>query len=117
MHMHWAYLAHTQGAASVAHSATTTGRLGIAATLLVVGALFVPVAIVLLIARVAPTRPRRDEGDGDSGRGGGPGGPRRPRGDPPEPDSDPAWWPEFERQFAAHVQRHRRIEPVVASAT
>jgi hypothetical protein len=43
-------------------------------------------------------------GDDDADEGGGGGGLRR---EPPSPigptDGDPAWWPEFERQFAAYV--------------
>lgn len=115
--MYWAYMAHTQTAGSVAHSATTTGRLGLAMTLVAFAVMFVPFAIVLFIACRASDRSRSDEGDGDSGRGGGgPGGPRRPTGGPPLPDGDPAWWPEFERQFLAYVECPRRVHPVSASA-
>ena len=46
------------------------------------------------------------EGPGDDGGGGG-GGEGRPP-DPPRPSSDgPAWWPEFEREFAAYVAAGR----------
>jgi hypothetical protein len=44
-----------------------------------------------------------DSNDGDGGDGGGPdrgGGGIPPRG---SPDTDPEWWPEFEREFADHV--------------
>lgn len=48
---------------------------------------------------------RGDDGDGEDGGGG-----RRP--DPPAPsrppDGEPVWWPEFEREFAAHVARVAR---------
>jgi len=47
-------------------------------------------------------RPSQEDDDGDSGSGGG-GGRRRPT-PPPQPGGDPVWWPEFERQFAAHVR-------------
>ena len=68
---------------------------------------FMSVAIIFGIAnniasfRRARRRPSDDE-DGDSQGGGGRGGPG-PDG-PSGPDGDPAWWPEFERQFAAHVE-------------
>jgi hypothetical protein len=45
-----------------------------------------------------------DWNDGDSG-GGGWG--RGPRPKTPPPNSDPEWWPEFERQFAVYLQGHR----------
>jgi hypothetical protein len=47
------------------------------------------------------------EGPGGGEGGGGDGGWGRgrtpPKGSPP---MDPEWWPEFERQFAAHVVSH-----------
>src|ERR671935_3193292 len=43
-----------------------------------------------------------DDSDGDGGSGGPPPG-------PPKPDG-PAWWPEFERQFAAYVSAIARTE-------
>jgi hypothetical protein len=55
-------------------------------------------------------------GDGDPGWGGGGGNvPTRPRG-PVDQDDGPAWWPEFERQFAAWVEPTQRGEPVVVTA-
>jgi hypothetical protein len=72
------------------------------------------IASVVIIFGIASTvaglgRPRRrpgDDDDGDSGGGDGRGGPgpHVPRG----PAGDPAWWPEFERQLAAHVEGLRR---------
>jgi hypothetical protein len=48
----------------------------------------------------------RAEGDDSGPGGGGPGWRRRrPRKPPP---SGPAWWPEFERQFAEHVAARAR---------
>ncbi|HEY7630086.1 MAG TPA: hypothetical protein VH817_05265 [Thermoleophilaceae bacterium] len=44
---------------------------------------------------------RRHDDTDDSGEDGGSGGPPRPE-PPPTPDG-PLWWPEFEREFAAHV--------------
>ena len=43
-------------------------------------------------------RPRPDDGD-DGGHGPG----RGPQ------DPDPPWWPEFEREFRAHVERARHL--------
>jgi hypothetical protein len=47
---------------------------------------------------------RHDDGpdDSDGGGGGGPGG-GGPPPDPPTPPDGPAWWPEFEREFADYV--------------
>jgi hypothetical protein len=54
---------------------------------------------------------RRQPGQGDSNDGddGGGGGGRRRDRTPPKgsPNTDPEWWPEFERDFAAHVGPHR----------
>jgi hypothetical protein len=46
---------------------------------------------------------------GESDGGGGGGGDDRPPQRPPDGDGDyePAWWPEFERQFAEHVDGSR----------
>jgi hypothetical protein len=53
----------------------------------------------------------RTDGEEDSDDGGGGlrrhdagGAPRPPQ--PPTAGTDPEWWPEFEREFAAHVARH-----------
>ena len=46
-------------------------------------------------------------GDGDSGGNGGSGGPP-PDPQPPDPQPDgPSWWPDFEREFAAYVEREK----------
>jgi hypothetical protein len=57
-----------------------------------------------------PRRPPSADDDGDSRGGGGRGGPGPdvPRGPDGAPAGDPVWWPEFERQFAAHVEGLRR---------
>jgi hypothetical protein len=72
---------------------------------------------ILLLGALVPPRPEhRDDGDTDSGWGrGGPGGPPGPGDGPPRPESGPLWWPEFERQFAAHVEHTRRTEPAVVT--
>ncbi len=65
-------------------------------------------AVVAFAAVRHPPEPRDDEGDSGHGRGNGGGrgpDPRPPRG------GGPAWWPEFERQFAAHVEGLGRRRP------
>ena len=55
----------------------------------------VSLAVALLAAPLLePRRPPGDEGDGPRPGGGG---------EPPEPP----WWPDFERDFRAHVARRR----------
>lgn len=53
---------------------------------------------------------RRSDGGADDSDESGPGGGGWGRGGPtppcPPPDADPAWWPEFEREFAAYVNGH-----------
>jgi hypothetical protein len=71
-------------------------------------------AAVLLVAALVRIFPDHDGGQGrdDSGgpgpgRGGGPrrgGGPDRPPAGPSGGPREPAWWPEFEKAFAAHVE-------------
>jgi hypothetical protein len=53
-----------------------------------------------LLDKAAPAEPPPPGGPGD----GGAGGPDPPR-DPPDGDSEPPWWPEFERQLAAWAKR------------
>jgi hypothetical protein len=102
-----------RGAAiALAHAGSSSAHGGPLALSWVV-AISVAVASVTIIFGIASTvarlrRPRRrpsDDDDGDFRGGGGRGGPGPdvPRG----PDSDPAWWPDFERQFAAHVEGMR----------
>lgn len=62
-----------------------------------VGVIFLLVWVVVLVTRP----PRHGGDDDDEGRGGG-GGPRGPDR-PPSPSGDPAWWPDFERQFAEYA--------------
>ena len=76
-------------------------------------------AVGMLLFRVCRTvQPeRRDDEDTDpGGGGGGPGRPRGPSSGPRGPASDPVWWPEFERQFAAHIEAARRNDPVVLTS-
>jgi hypothetical protein len=71
---------------------------GVASTLAIV------ISLVLLIAVGQRAMPSDSEG-GDGDGGGGPG--RRPPDRPNDGGgpTDPAWWPEFERDFARHVAR------------
>jgi hypothetical protein len=48
-------------------------------------------------------RPQHEDDD-DANPGFGGGGSGRPPDGPCGPGSEPEWWPEFERQFAAHVE-------------
>jgi hypothetical protein len=75
--------------------------LGYLSFLLVVVVMCFAIWLLVLTSRGA------DTGDDDGGggeRGGGPdGGGGAPPGPRPRPESEPDWWPEFERAFAAHV--------------
>jgi hypothetical protein len=109
-HMAPPQLTHVETAAETAQTAASTWVVAAAAlTVLVLGfALFA-------FACFRGSRGGADE-DGDSGWGGGGGsGPSGPHG-PMKPDNDPAWWPEFEQQFAAWVQQTGRAEPLLASS-
>ena len=78
-----------------AGSAPTTEILA----LIALGALFVAVTLVVIgLLRARAT----DDGDDDSGPGRG--GPQPPSGDPGPSGADPAWWPEFERDFATYLE-------------
>lgn len=65
------------------------------------------VAVIPAIRILIAQRPRPYEDGGSSDDGGG--GLRRPP-EPPTPSGadGPAWWPEFERDFARHVADVRR---------
>lgn len=97
----------------------------IAATVVTVALLLwlAPCAMALVVVCRRPQTRRRDDDDIDSGwGGGGPGGRPGPDGRPGpgggslEPEGGPVWWPEFERQFAAYVDRARRVESPVRVA-
>ncbi len=65
---------------------------------------FATVALGIGIAWVCSAMARRRPPDDDSASDDGPGGSRRPPPRPPLP-TGPVSWPEFERQFAAYVER------------
>ena len=71
---------------------------------------FGPTVIVLAhLSRILQRRERPDDTD-ESDSGGGGGSRKDPRPKAPGGGGEPAWWPEFERQFAEHLAR----EPVAA---
>jgi hypothetical protein len=77
---------------------SVTGSILLGSVVIVVLSL-IGIWIVVYIAR------HFDEpGDGGEGRDGGGGKSPNPRA--PGPSSEPDWWPEFERQFAAYLGRH-----------
>jgi hypothetical protein len=85
--------------------------------ILLVGGCFLVIAALGAWLYTRHHRPDDAGGDGGSGGRGGPGGP------PPEPHppDSPTWWPEFEREFAAHVagkhENEKRPVPVGPSAS
>ena len=60
-----------------------------------------------LAARVVRRWKLGDDSDDGNGFGGGGGGGSSPGPTPPNrpPDAEPAWWPEFEHEFASYVER------------
>jgi len=69
-------------------------------------AVCIAIAVIPMLRILLAHRPRPEgEADGGSSDDGG-GGLRRPRGPWPEGEGGPeapAWWPEFEHDFALHV--------------
>ncbi len=115
--MHGAYLAHLRTAVAAARGPAGTRGSVIDAIMVTLAALLVPCAIVLIAAIYTPGPGSGSGDDPDSGwSGGGGGGRPRPSGSPPQPESSPAWWPEFERQFAADVEHAQYVERVVLTS-
>jgi hypothetical protein len=108
----------THVAAPTTHTASpATGWIVVLS--IVLGALLV--AAFLWLAVVGIGQPPGREGDDEPGSGPNGGGPRRPGPDRGNPSGGaPAWWPEFEREFAAHVRNRQQpsddVEPVPAPA-
>ena len=99
--MHPVHAGLTRASAWAAHAAspglTWATLVAIAFTLLV---LLLGFGLALIAVRRLGGR----DGDDDGGWWPGGGGPRRPGPDGHDsPPGDPAWWTEFERQFAAYV--------------
>jgi hypothetical protein len=96
------------GAAHAAAHAPPTLAIVVGAGLAVLVAVF-----LLALALVSNRRPPGREGDDDQGSGPGGGGPGRPDPDGGDaPGGVPAWWLDFEREFAEYVsQRDTVIEP------
>ena len=91
-------LLRAAGSTTTHHAtAATSWESGLAVAVLV---MLVLAGVTLAVLRMPPY-PGGDE-DADSGPGrGGPG--NWPPAGPLQPEGEPEWWPEFERQFAAHV--------------
>jgi hypothetical protein len=115
--MHGAYLAHLHTAVAAAHGPAGTRGSVIDAIMVSLAVLLVPCAIVLIAAIYTPGPGSGGGDDPDSGWGGGGGGGRPgPGGGPPQPETGPAWWPEFERQFAAYGEHAQYVERVVVTS-
>jgi hypothetical protein len=71
--------------------------------LIVLYVAFVTLAVILLLVVLFARWPGGGDDPEDSGSGPGTGPP--PPGPDPGPGGDPAWWGDFEREFARHVAR------------
>ena len=120
--MHMASAGIGRASAWAAHPAASAPTW---ATILALVAFVVTVVVGIVFALISSWQPPQSGGDnGGWGRGGGPRRPR-PSGDQ-SPGGDPAWWPDFERQFAAYVAKsgasawqtrtRRRDHPVLDAA-
>jgi hypothetical protein len=100
-------LSHLHQGAPAAHAATASDGSWVVGVV-ALGLIVVPFALLVVLACVRGARRRADDEDDDAGWGGGGGS--RPTGpdSPPHPDDGLAWWPEFEREFAAWVE-HTRV--------
>jgi hypothetical protein len=94
-------IAGAAGASPHIHGATAIAGWETALAIAVLIFLSLGALAIMSFGFVRQPRGRGGE-DADSGPGGGGPGRRGPGG-PREPQGDPAWWPEFERQFAAYV--------------
>ncbi len=83
--------------ASRAHGGT--GSALVVSVTVLVASLVIGIWMIVYLARHLDEP--GDWGEGGDGRGGG----RGPNPRTPGPSSEPDWWPQFERQFAAHVRR------------
>ena len=80
---------------------SSTGSVAIALTIGILVVILLGTAW-LVLGRFSHGTPGGDDDDASPGPGGGGWG--RPPSGPCGPTSEPEWWGEFERQFAAHVQ-------------
>jgi hypothetical protein len=104
-----------RGLAQAAHPAPHAPTLAIVAGILL--AVLVPV-FSLAVALVSNRQPPGRDGDDDqgSGPGGGPGRPGPDDGD--APGGAPAWWPDFEREFAAYAANRNAVnQPTIPRIT
>jgi hypothetical protein len=99
--MHGAAMAIAHAARSSSHGGAPAND-WVAVILVSIASVVIIFAVATTVAGLRPRHQRHGDDDDhdfrDGGAGGGPG-PGAPRG----PEGDQAWWPEFERQFAAHV--------------
>jgi hypothetical protein len=93
------YVSHFASAATPRAGATRTWE---TVAWVAAFALFLACAIALAVIE---TFRGYESDDGDDDWRPGRGGPEPPHGDPGPSGADPMWWPEFERQFAAYVER------------
>jgi hypothetical protein len=106
--MNGAYLTQLREGAAAPHGATSSGS-SLLVGLVTTAVVLVPIALVLFVWLRGGHGGAEGE-DGNPGWGGGgsrPSGPDGPRG----LGGEPAWWPEFERQFAAWVQETATPRP------
>jgi hypothetical protein len=102
--VHGAYLHFARAAGSATRTAATDGwPIGLS----IVAVCLLAVGVILLLASAGSPDRRDDDEPGNEPRGGR--GPNVPR----PPGDGPAWWPEFERRFAAYAERARGAEPVL----
>jgi hypothetical protein len=70
------------------------------------------IAVIAAVRGAGRSEPHTTDGGDDGGSGGGGGSqPRIPPARPPDPSGiveSPAWWPAFEREFAAYVRRREQ---------
>jgi hypothetical protein len=104
--MHGMAIAFGHTASSPGHGANpAVNWVAVILISIMLGAIMVGIATAVAGLQ-RPYKRHRDDDDADFRGGGGRGGPGpdAPRG----PQGDPAWWAEFEQQFAAHVAGLRR---------
>jgi hypothetical protein len=99
-HAHVAAVGFTHAVGRATHaSPPSTWAIAVGAGL---GALLATFCLVVVL--ISNRQPPGREGDDDHGSGPSGGGPGRPGPDGGDaPGGAPAWWADFERDFAAHV--------------
>lgn len=102
---------------SVARGAGASASVAIAVSAVIALVALASFIVWLYVWAVRQSQLRGDAGDGDVDGGDGGGGQRR---NPPSPTGpaggDPAWWPDFERQFASYVAGRRAQQEALVPA-